>query len=270
MAFSASPSNRGRADLAAARQHDALVDVVGSDPAQAPAHELVDVAMIVGQQYPVLDVAPVAAGVVHEAMQRKIDTYCVEQSERARSVLRPRPLAIRHLVADEPQKRRREIAGQLDRGHAAFGDLFDALQYEGIGNLPIAQPDLDFGTILLNQRHQLLEEIAAEVARMRHRRFVDAGLLEFGERAAGACGATDLVAGHAEQRIAESGTLLERRGRTGCEIAVERARERRARCGINRLEKIARHLGGELPLVVRRHITCLGGSGRCDHPELPR
>ena len=65
-----------------------------------------------------------------------------------------------------------------------------------------------------NQRHQLLEEIAAEVARMRHRRFVDAGLLEFGERAAGACGATDLVAGHAEQRIAESGTLLERRGRT--------------------------------------------------------
>ena len=62
-----------------------------------------------------------------------------------------------------------------------------------------------------NQRHQLLEEIAAEVARMRHRRFVDAGLLEFGERAAGACGGADLMANHAQQRIAEGGALLDGR-----------------------------------------------------------
>jgi hypothetical protein len=251
-------------DLTAARQYDALVDVVCGEPAQAPAHELVDVAVIVGQQYPVLHVAPVAAGVVHEAMQGKIDAHGVEQRQRPRSALRHRPLAVRDLVADEPQERRREITGQLDRGHAPLGDLLDALQHEGIGNLLVAQPDLDLGAVLLHQRYELLEQIAAEVPRMRHRRFVDAGLLEFGERAAGAGGGADLVADHAQQRIAEGGALLERRGRAGCEIKVERAGERRAGLGINRLETIDRRLGHELPLVILRRHPRLPG-WKCPH-----
>jgi hypothetical protein len=89
-------------DLAAARQHYQLVGVVRAQPAQSPTHELIDIAVVVGQQYPVLHVAPIATGVVHEAVQREIDTNGIEQRERPRSALGGRPLAVHDFVADEP------------------------------------------------------------------------------------------------------------------------------------------------------------------------
>ena len=51
---------------------------------QPPAHELIDIALVVGQQNPRLDVAPGCAGVVHQSAQGKIDAHGIEQAKRHR------------------------------------------------------------------------------------------------------------------------------------------------------------------------------------------
>ena len=88
-------------DLGAAGQHEALVGAVAAQAFQAPADELVDIAMVVGEQNPVLHVAPVAARVVHEAAQRVVDAHGIEERERARLAFGDIPLAVGHLVPHE-------------------------------------------------------------------------------------------------------------------------------------------------------------------------
>ena len=62
-----------RVDDDVARQDDFLDAGSCVQLLQAPVHELVDVAVIVGEQHPRLHRPPVGAGVVHEAAQRIID-----------------------------------------------------------------------------------------------------------------------------------------------------------------------------------------------------
>ena len=79
----------------AARTAAALVQ-----PREADAHELVDVAVIVGQQHPALHVPPVAAGVVHEAAQRVVDAGGIEQRQRQSAAVVEIDEAVGDLVAD--------------------------------------------------------------------------------------------------------------------------------------------------------------------------
>ena len=55
---------------------------VGLELLQSPLHELVDIAVIVGEQHPGLHRAPVRARVVDEAPQRVVDAWRIEQRKR--------------------------------------------------------------------------------------------------------------------------------------------------------------------------------------------
>ena len=142
---------------------------------QAPAHELVDVAVIVGQQDPGLDVAPVGAGVVHQAAQRVIDAHGVEQRERALGVGRLSNSAVGDLVADHREQRRREIAGEVGGGGAAAPEVVAGLEHVGIGDLLGADADLDLGAVIRRPAAAAAQQIGAEIGGLGHRGGIDAG-----------------------------------------------------------------------------------------------
>ena len=249
--FLRSFGNVAAPDLGAARQHHALVGTALGEPCQAPAHELVDVAVIVGEQNPLLHVAPVAARIVHEPAQRVVDAHRIEQGERTRLSLRHLPLAVHHLVADEGEQRGGKMARKLAGGYPGPADVVDALQHVRVGDLLAADLDCDLGVVLGDQGLELLEQVPAEVVRVRDRRRIDARPLELGERTPRARRRSHLAADDAQQRIAESSAILGRRRLAGRQIAVERARQRRAGAGIDRLQAIDSRLGRQRLLVVR-------------------
>ena len=71
-----------RLDDHVARQHHAGETGVVTQHVEAVADELVDVAVVVGQQDPRLHMAPVAAGVVHQPAQREVHPRAIEQCQR--------------------------------------------------------------------------------------------------------------------------------------------------------------------------------------------
>ena len=135
-------------DRYVAGQHDAGGVGVSRKLLAAPAHELVDVAVVVGEQDPLLHVAPIAARVVHEAAQRVVDAGGVEQRQRAWLALAMLPLPIRDLVAHGGELRRRKMAGEIGRGDAGARNLVGALEHIGVGDLLVADGDLNAGAIL--------------------------------------------------------------------------------------------------------------------------
>ena len=140
--------------------------------------------MIVGQQHPGLHRAPIRAGVVHEPPQRIVDPHRVEQRERPlarRGGFRTAPSAISSpTTASEGTGKE---ARELGRGRAAAPEFVAALEDVGIGDFLRADADFDRRAEFRDERLELLEQIGAEVLRLRHRRRVDAGLGEFGEGA---------------------------------------------------------------------------------------
>ena len=64
-----------------------------------PADELIDVAMIVCEQDPGLDHAPVGAGIVHEPPQGVVHPDGIEQRQGARLIIGGDPGSVGHLVA---------------------------------------------------------------------------------------------------------------------------------------------------------------------------
>ena len=94
------PATRSASIVDIARQHQLGDARVAAQLLQAPAHELVDIAVIVGQQHPRLHRPPVGARVMHEAPQRVIDARGVEQRERPLGVRADLELAVGDLVAD--------------------------------------------------------------------------------------------------------------------------------------------------------------------------
>ncbi len=77
-----------------------LLAVAGAQLLEAPVDELVDIAVVVGQQHPRLHRAPVGAGVVDEPAQRVIDAHRVEQRERPLEAGADFERAVGDLVAD--------------------------------------------------------------------------------------------------------------------------------------------------------------------------
>ncbi len=170
-----------RVDDDIARQNDLLDARSGVQLLQAPLDELVDIAVVVGEQHPRLHRPPVGAGIVHEAAQRIIDPRRVEQGERPLGA--EVELAVRRLVADRGERGHGKKTREFGGVGAAARQLVAALDHIRVGDLLRADADLDRGAVFADQRLELLEQIGAELGRLRHRRRVDAGFAELGEGA---------------------------------------------------------------------------------------
>ena len=112
--------------------------VPGMQLLQAPLHELIDIAVIVGEQHPGLHRAPVGAGVVDEAAQRIIDARRVEQGERPLGA--EVELAVRRLVADRRQRRHGKEPGEVRRVAAAAREFVAAFDDVRVGNFLAPTP----------------------------------------------------------------------------------------------------------------------------------
>ncbi|MNQ91350.1 hypothetical protein D3C85_1067250 [compost metagenome] len=143
-----------------------------------PAHELIDVAMIVGEQDIGLHVLDRGAGVVAQAGQREVGAQAVELGQG--EVLARREQAVRDLVADVGQVRGREPA--RDRGrHGAVQRHAGTVQHIGEGDFLIRRLDRDGGAVLGDQQAQLLQQIIAVQVGAGDGRRIDAGARQAGE-----------------------------------------------------------------------------------------
>ncbi len=154
----------GAFDHDPARKDEAFeVALAPGQDVEAEAHELVDVAMVVGEQDPRLDVAPVRARVVDETAQRKVDPDRVEECQGPRAFrLVGLPEPVGDLVAHRREQRHREMAGEVGRGGAVAGEVGPGLDHVGVRDLLGARSDLDRDAVVAHQRVQLIQEIGPE------------------------------------------------------------------------------------------------------------
>ena len=123
----------------------------------SPAHELVDIAMIVGQQDPGLHLAPVGARVVLEPLQRVVDADGVEEGQR-QGLARPMvPLAVGDLVAHLREARHRKVNGQFGGRDAVAPEVVALFEHVRVGDFLFGPRDFDAGAIVADQVAQLLD-----------------------------------------------------------------------------------------------------------------
>ena len=189
--------------------------------------------------------APFAPRIVHEAAQRIVDAGGVEQRQRAGLAFAVLPLAVGDLVADRGQLRRREVAGELGGGHRPAGQRIGALQHVGVGDLLVADRDLDLGAVLGEEGGELLDQIAAKRARVRDGGLVDAGTLQPAESPPVARQrAVGIAMDDTQLWIAKGCPRRWRRRLMVAQIPVERGNERGAGVGIELLQAIHGGFGG--------------------------
>ncbi len=114
------------------------------------AHELVDVADVVGEQDEVLEMVGVGAGVVLQPRKAEVGARAVEQRQRPGVANRIVPDAVGDLVADMRQLVGREPARQIGGRHLVEIDAA-SVEHIGIGNFAAAFADRDFDPIVLDQ-----------------------------------------------------------------------------------------------------------------------
>ena len=138
-----------------------------------PAHELVDVAMVVGEQDERLDVLHRRAGVVPQPRQREVGAQPVEVRQ-GKGLGLGEHHAVGDLVADVGQVGGREVAGDVRRlaGVERHGR---PVHHIGEGDLLGGGVHADSRAIVLHQQLQLLDQIGAVQVRPGDRGLVDAG-----------------------------------------------------------------------------------------------
>ncbi|MCY1407675.1 hypothetical protein D9M71_229820 [compost metagenome] len=205
-----------------ARQHHAHEARVVAQARQAGVDELVDVAVVVGQQDPRLHVAPVAAGVVHQAAQGEIHPRGVEQRQRHGVGVLPLVQAVGDAVGGGGQVGAGEHPRQLGGGHAGTGQFVALLDHVGIGDVLLAGADLHPHGEVLHQRPQLLQQVFAEGRRLGDGHAVVARHLHLGEGAGGRGHLALAEVGQTQQRIAEQRALPGIGRRALLQVALER------------------------------------------------
>ena len=215
-----------RLDRHIAGQHELLHAGAGAQLLEAPADELVDITVIVGQQHPGLHRAPVGACVVHESAQRIVGSSGIEQRERALRAGSDFEQAVGDFIPDNRERRRGEMTREFRRGHAAAAELVAGFEDIGVGDFLGADADLDFGAEFRHERLELLQQIGAEILRLRHRRRIHAGRREFGEGARARGRRAVGAVAHAQARITEARAHLRARRDAGIEELVERRTKR--------------------------------------------
>ncbi len=148
-------------DHHAARPRDRGVTAARAELAARPADELVDVAVIVGEQDILLDVLGRRAGVVAEAGEREIGAQRVEQRQRARIVGRD-PQAVGDLVADVRQLGGGEMAREIGGRDLVEAQRMAGIEDIGEGDFLPPRRRMDLDVIVLDQEGELLDQIFGE------------------------------------------------------------------------------------------------------------
>ena len=112
--------------------------------------------MIVGQQDPALNVAPIVPGIMDQPAQRKIGADGIEQGKRIGLALFTLPQAVREFVADRGKPGRWEMVRKLARGNVRAGGLLRPLDDVWIGDFLSADARLDARAIFRHERVELL------------------------------------------------------------------------------------------------------------------
>ena len=133
--------------------------------------ELVDVALIVGEQHEALEPGRIGARIMAQPVQREIDALGGEQRKRRRPWAEPFA-AVHDGVVRRVQARQGKTLRQL---HALLGvHLRGALDREGQRNRRAAFADIDRRIVVVRQQRELLDQIGAEQVRGGDRRAVTA------------------------------------------------------------------------------------------------
>src|SRR5690606_20993527 len=117
--------------------------------------ELVDIALVVGEQDEALEMHRLGAGVVIEPGEREIDPLGREKRERARRSLHPDIGAVRNIVVDIGKIGHGEDG--LKRRHIVGGDTRRrGLDNERQRHWPIAEADIDGALMIAEDQPYLL------------------------------------------------------------------------------------------------------------------
>ncbi|MNS49539.1 hypothetical protein D3C72_821490 [compost metagenome] len=204
-----------------ARQHHAHEARVVTQLVEAVADELVDIAVIVGQQDPWLHMAPVAAGVVHQAAQREVDPRGIEQRQWHDFSMVPVVQAISDVVGGRRQVGAGEHSRQLRSGNAATGQLVALVDHIGIRDVLLADADFYRDGVVVHERAQLLQQVATESSRLGNGDTVGTGHLNLGVGPRGGGDFTVAVVGQAQRRVAEQVALFDARLGTVLQVTLE-------------------------------------------------
>ncbi|MCY1433257.1 hypothetical protein D9M71_492800 [compost metagenome] len=227
-----------------ARQDHAHEARVVAHALQAEVDELVDVAVVVGQQNPWLHMAPVAAGVVHQAAQGEVDPRGVEQRQRHRVGVLPLVQAVGDAVGSGRQIGAGEHSRELGGGHAGTGQLVTMLDHVGIGDVLFAGADFHPYGEVLHQRPQLLQQVFAEGCGLGNGDGVGAWHLDLGVGAGGRGHFALAQVGHAQQRVAEHGALGGVRHHALLEVMPQRLAQGASSALVQLRQAIDRRFGG--------------------------
>ena len=145
-----------------ARHHHAHKARVVAQLLKAMEDELVNIAMVVGQQNPRLHMAPVAAGVVHQAAQGEVDPRGVEQRQGQRIGVFPVVQAIGDAIGGSRQVGARKHPRQRCSGNAGAGQFITLLDHIRVRNILLTDADFYFNGEVAHQGHQLFQQVVTE------------------------------------------------------------------------------------------------------------
>ncbi len=185
---------------------------VGADLLARPVHELVHIAVVVGEQDVALAVLDAGACVMLQAREAEVGAQGVEQRQRQRFIGGLTEHAVRDLVADQGQFGGGEMGGQLLRGHVAHADAVEDVRE---GDLLPRRADLDRHFVVFVQQRQLFFEVVREKPRLGDRGDVCPHIVQAAERSAVERAALHTAVGDAQFRVAPCERLAAVGGREG-------------------------------------------------------
>ncbi|MNX94904.1 hypothetical protein D3C86_1271520 [compost metagenome] len=218
-----------------ARQHHAHETRIAAQLLQTMDDELVDVAVIVGQQNPRLHMPPVAAGVMHQSAQGEIHPRGIEQRQGQRIGVFPIVQTVGNAVGRRRQVGTREHPRQHGGSDTGTRQLIALLDHIRIRDVLLADTDFHRHGEVVHQRNQLFQQVFTESRRMGDGDTVGARQLDLGIGTRGLRDFALAVIGQTQFGITKHCTLfgvrfdsilevtLERLGqRSGCTIVQER------------------------------------------------
>ena len=140
-----------------------------------PAHELVDVTDIVGEQQVALGVLGRRAGIMPQPRQAEIDPRAVEQRQGPARPERMVPGAVGDLVADMGELGGREPAAEIGGERPVEAQVVGAVEDVGVGDLARGTADRNLDVVIRSEKLELLGQIFAEQPRLGDARRVAAG-----------------------------------------------------------------------------------------------
>ncbi len=206
--------------------------------------ELVDIAVVVGQQNPRLHMTPVAAGVMHQTAQREIHPCSVEQRQWQRVDIGPVIKAVGNTIGGSRQVGAGEYPRQRRCGNTSAGQLIALLDHVRIRNALLAHADFNRHGEIFHQRDKLFEQVLLEGLGLRDGNAVSTRQLHLGVGTSGYRHFALALVDQAQFRVAELRSLLGSGLDAVFQIALERLAQRAGRALMQLGEPLYGLLGG--------------------------